>query len=303
MKIISEAAITRRSFWVEEIRKLSGKFGEDSERLDAELTVEIEKGGTDVLVDHLRLCGDIPESYGRNSSEEKLYSKYTDSLLCAAFKAIGFESHVLKERGDAADVEAFAKGFSFVADAKAFRLSRTAKNQKDFKVQAMVGWKGKMKYAMVVCPIYQLPTESSQIYKQASAGKVCIFTFSHLAMLVRYAQLDSPEQSEIIVENVLKVAQGLKPSKDATAYWDAINKTMLSHSKHLKTLWADEKAAALDSIDLAREESLAFLASERARITKMSCKDAISELVKAHKIESRSATIHSVTDNDILGIQ
>ena len=29
--------------------------------------------------------------------------------------------------------------YSLVADAKAFRLSRTAKNQKDFKVQAMDG--------------------------------------------------------------------------------------------------------------------------------------------------------------------
>src|SRR5690606_9743779 len=150
-----------------------------------------------------------------------------------AYKAVGFRSLVLKERGDAADVEAFANGFSFVADAKAFRLSRTAKNQKDFKVQAMDGWKRGKPYAMVVCPIYQLPTKSSQIYEQASVRNVCIFTFSHLAMLVRYAAMDGPEKSEQIVERVLKVTAALNAGKDASAYWYAINRTMLDHSPHL----------------------------------------------------------------------
>ncbi|AJY68706.1 hypothetical protein RW64_03365 [Geobacter sulfurreducens] len=88
-KIISESANTRRAFWVEEIRKLSGDFGADSTRLEKELSEEIKKHGIPVLLDHLRLCGDIPESYDHDSSEEKLYSKYTDALLCEAFKAIG----------------------------------------------------------------------------------------------------------------------------------------------------------------------------------------------------------------------
>lgn len=69
------------------------------------------------------------------------YSKYTDCLLSLTYKALGLKSLVIKERADVADVEAFGKDYSFVADAKAFRLSRTAKNQKDFKVQAMHRWK------------------------------------------------------------------------------------------------------------------------------------------------------------------
>ena len=138
-KIISDKAIKRREFWVEEIRKLSGNFGNDTEKLEKELETEIKKNGNSSLIDHLRLCGNIPESYGHDTSEEKLYSKYTDCLLSLAYTALGLKSLVLKERADAADVEAFAKDYSFVADAKAFRLSRTAKNQKDFKIQAMHG--------------------------------------------------------------------------------------------------------------------------------------------------------------------
>lgn len=137
--IITEHGVARRNYWIEEIRKLSGNFGDDSTRLEKELAEEIKVDGDAALLDHLRLCGYIPESYSRDSSEEKLYSKYTDSLLCESFKSMGLKSLVLTERADAADVEAFANRYSFVADAKAFRLSRTAKNQKDFKVQAMDG--------------------------------------------------------------------------------------------------------------------------------------------------------------------
>src|SRR5690606_29306310 len=113
----------RRSYWVEEIRKLSGNFGDDYEKLAKELTEEVEKDGINVLIDHLRLCGSIPESYNHDSSEEKLYSKYTDCLLSLTYQALGLKSLVIKERADVADVEAFGEGYSFVADAKAFRRS------------------------------------------------------------------------------------------------------------------------------------------------------------------------------------
>jgi type II restriction enzyme len=126
-KIILDSAIKKRKFWIEKIRKLSGDFGSDTEKLEKELAAEIKQNGISILIDHLRLCGNIPENYGHDSSEEKLYSKYTDCLLSLSYAALGLKSLILKERADAADVEAFAKDYSFVADAKAFRLSRTAK--------------------------------------------------------------------------------------------------------------------------------------------------------------------------------
>jgi hypothetical protein len=134
MNFLTKETTRRRSYWIQEIKKLSGDFGEDSSRLEKELSAEVLKEGVGTLVDHLRLCGAIPESYGHDSSEEKQYSKYTDALLAETFNALGIRSMVLKERADSPDVECVAPGFDFVADAKAFRLSRTAKNQKDFKV-------------------------------------------------------------------------------------------------------------------------------------------------------------------------
>ena len=302
-KIISDKAIKRRKYWIEEIRKLSGNFGNDTERLEMELEAEIKKNGLDSLIDHLRLCGNIPESYGHDTSEEKLYSKYTDCLLSLAYTALGLKSLVLKERADAADVEVVAKSYSFVADAKAFRLSRTAKNQKDFKVQAMHSWKRGKPYAMVVCPIYQLPTSSSQIYQQATTQNVCVFTYSHLALLLAYSEVDGQAKAEQLLEKIFETIQALNPSKSAADYWLTINKTILSYSEKIPSLWDIEKGVATESIAVAKEEALTFLAQEREKILRMSHKEALNELIKVHKIESRIKTINAISDNKLFTLK
>ena len=301
--IISDGAIKRRAYWVNEIKKLSGNFGDDYDRLEAELTAEVSKFGIAALIDHLRLCGSIPESYGHDSSEEKLYSKYTDCILSLSFNAIGLRSLVLTERADAADVEAFSKNYSFVADAKAFRLSRTAKNQKDFKVAAMHGWKYGKPNAMVVCPIYQLPRASSQIYQSATVNDVCVFTYSHLSLLLCYGQTAGNDKAQDLLHKIFRVIPALNPSKSATDYWIAINRTMLKYSKDIEKLWTVEKNAAMESIEIAKIEDLTFLAEQRKRIMLMGHQEALLELVKVHKIDSKIKIINSMTDNGLFMIK
>ncbi len=132
---------------------------------------------------------------------------------------MGFTSLVLKERADVAEVECVCDDYSFVADAKAFRLSRTAKNQKDFKVQAMDNRKHGKPFAMVVCPVYQLPSRTSQIYQQAAANSVCICTYTHPAVLVRYAEMIRQSNAIGLLHGVFKAVEAMNPSKDASAYW------------------------------------------------------------------------------------
>jgi hypothetical protein len=302
-KIISEKAITTRTYWIEEIRKLSGNFVKDSDRLEKELESEVNNNGISALIDHLRLCGNIPESYKHDTSEEKLYSKYTDCLLSLAYTALGLKSIVLKERADAADVEAFAKDYSFVADAKAFRLSRTAKNQKDFKVQAMHGWKRGKPFAMVVCPIYQLPTSSSQIYQQATTQNVCIFTYTHLALLLAYSETEGQVKAQQLLKKIFETVQALNSSKNATDYWITINKTILSFSKKIVPLWMIEKGVASESIAIAKDEALTFLAQEREKIMRMSHNEALKELLKVHKIESKIKIINAISDNGLFTLK
>lgn len=301
-QIITQEAIETRIFWVNELKKLSGNFVGDSDKLEVELNQEVKSKGINSIIDHIRLCGNIPESYGHDTSEEKLYSKYTDNLLSIAYNEMGLTSLVLRERADAADVEIVSRDYSFVADAKAFRLSRTAKNQKDFKVQAMDTWKRGKPYAMVVCPIYQLPNTSSQIYQQATTRNVCIFTYSHLSLLLRFSEVESKESSMDLLHSIFKTIESLNPSKNANDYWSSVNKTMINYSKKVSDLWKIEKIASVESIEIGKKEGLYFLSQEREKIMKMSHQDAIKELMKVHKIESKIRTISSITDNGLFSI-
>jgi hypothetical protein len=302
-KIISDVALKRREHWIEEIRKLSGDFGTDTEKLEKELKEEVNKNGISSLIDHLRLCGNIPESYGHDTSEEKLYSKYTDCLISRSYTALGLNSLVIKQRANAADVEAMAHDYSFVADAKAFRLSRTAKNQKDFKVQAMHNWKYGKLYAMVICPIYQLPTSSSQIYQQAIAQNVCIFTYSHLALLLSYSEIEGKPKAQQLLKKIFETVQALNPTRSAPDYWLAINRVMLAFSKEIQTLWDIEKGVANESIAAAKNEALMFLAQEREKIMQMNHQEALEELIKVHKIDSKITKINTISDNGLFTLK
>lgn len=139
------------------------------------------------LVNLINEIGTIPEDIDHDSSEEKLYSKATDIVLAKSFHELGINANVNKERANCADVvgKNSIHGYSLVGDAKAFRLSRTAKNQKDFKVKSMVDWKGDNDYSVLVCPYYQYPKRTSQIYGQALDGNVCLLSWEHLSFLLK----------------------------------------------------------------------------------------------------------------------
>lgn len=292
-QFIRKDAIKRRLYWIEEIVTLSGTFTNDSSRVEQEIRDEIKESGFQALLDHLRLCSAIPESYPHDSSEEKLYSKYTDALISECFKFIGLNSRVLTERADAADVEASNNIFSFVADAKVFRLSRTAKNQKDFKVQAMDGWRNNNDYAMVVCPEYQLPTRKSQIYQQSIERNVCIFTYTHLAVLVKFAEQVSKELAMQLLHQIFQSITRLTPSQENQPYWSMINSTMLNFHTDIEQLLKDEDIATKEGIDISKEIALNHLNSEKARIKNMTKEQAINELIKLNKTDSKIKQIEN----------
>lgn len=303
-RIITASSINRRNYWVNNIKQtINTDFVSESSRIETEVVNEVNHIGTEAIIDHLRLCGNIPESYTHDSTEEKLYSKYTDIILSEAFKILGLKSVVLTERGDAADVEVYGREFSFVADAKAFRLSRTAKNQKDFKVQAMDSWKKGKPFAIVICPIYQLPNKSSQIYEQAIRRNVCILTYSHLSLLVNFAAIVGCQHAEKLLYLILNIVPALNPSKSAVDYWLAINRTILNYSNDILELWQNEKQAAYETILAAKDEALCFLAAERERIARMSHEEAIRELIKMNKIDSKVKAINSIVDNGIFNLK
>lgn len=298
-RIVTDAA-ARRSYWVAELAKLSGSFGDDSTRMIAELRAEIARDGTDALLDHLRVCGAMPEAYGHDSSAEKLYSKYTDALTSEALSAIGLQSTVITARADAADVQARCSSFSLVADAKAFRLSRTAKNQKDFKVQAMDGWRLGLDFSVVVCPIYQLPGRTSQIYQQAIVRNVCILSFSHLAALVVLSKKAGEAAGVRGLRKILKTVATLHPTKSAADYWTGINRALVASLGTSQKLWTIEKTASIAALEIVKTESLRYLRTERDRLLGLSHKEALDELIRMAGLDSRIAQVERVEHGGLL---
>jgi len=292
----------RRSYWVAELAKLSGSFGDDSTKLIEELRAEIQTEGKEALLEHLRLCGAIPENYEHDSSAEKLYSKYTDAVISEALSAMGLASAVIELRADAADVQARAESYSLVADAKAFRLSRTAKNQKDFKVQAMDGWRGGLDYAAVVCPIYQLPSRTSQIYQQAVARNVCVLSYSHLSALVGLSMRQGPKAAKAGLHCILQTIAVLHPSKSAVDYWTGINHALVASLAKDADLWTIEKKESLAALDAAKNEALCYLRAERDRLLGLSRQQAIEELMRLAGLDSRIAKVEGVEHGTLLGV-
>lgn len=102
----------------------------------------------------------IPEDIAHDSTEEKLYTKVSDIILAKCFLELNMEAIVLHERANSADVLVRSKyhNYSLIADAKAFRLSRTAKNQKYFKVESMKYFKVE---SMIITNVHSCLDQSS----------------------------------------------------------------------------------------------------------------------------------------------
>ncbi|MBR4986410.1 MAG: HindIII family type II restriction endonuclease, partial [Proteobacteria bacterium] len=151
--------------------------------------------------------GCIPECIQIDSSAEKLYSKASEIVLARCFQELGLASQVIKIRSNCADVIARSRhhNYSLVADAKSFRLSRTAKNQKDFKVESMVSWKGDNDYAVLACPYFQYPRKASQIYTQALDGNVLLFSWEHLSFLIKNSIIENESRNLVSIWNMSHV--------------------------------------------------------------------------------------------------
>lgn len=282
-----------RAVWVSKILAYSSSFSESSAATAKALDNELH-GSTAIesLLGHLRFCGTIPEAIPHDSSAEKAYSKYTDAVVSASLNFIGLPSVVLDARGNSADVEGVSVSpkYDFVADAKAFRLTRTAKNQKDFKLGALREWKQGKLYGFIVSPSYHLPARRSQIYSQISGYNVSILTFTHLAALVTYSQ-NSKSDIGSLLHSLLEVPKLMNPDQAASPYWQALNAHMLS-DEALKTAWLTEKQATVESLDYLKKEGLAYYSQERSRILAMPHDEALRELISRAGIDDKENRLH-----------
>ena len=229
-------------------------------------------------------CGIIPELLEHDSSEEKLWAKYCDILLAQTWTHLSIPAEVLRARGDSADVFGRTHNYSIVGDAKAFRLSRTAKNQKDFKVQALDDWRRSNTYACLVSPLYQYPRRASQIYEQAIERNVTLLSYTHLKFL-----LDCTDEQNL--DLLWCLGNELPKSKNAQQYWKAIDERTCEIAGKSEEILSTYKQKTIDKIKQLGEEGIGYWETRIATYKKLSQEEAVARLIKAEKVEAKISTI------------
>ena len=252
------------------------------------LEQESNATSSDLLREELLHCGMIRERYSHDSSEEKLWAKYCDVLLNRAFNHLGIQSKVIRVRGDSADIRGEADNYSIVADAKAFRLSRTAKNQKDFKVTALDDWRRTDTYACLVAPLYQYPVRASQIYEQAEERNVTLLSYVHIRFL-----LDHRTKK---LEQLWNTASKVSTGKDARLYWETIDDAIVEITNTSYEELRRYKRLEIDSALEVGKEGIQYWESVKQQYHTLSRAEAITRLIKAEKIDKKIEHIRKVVD-------
>lgn len=250
----------------------------------------------------LAQIGTIPEAIPHDSTEEKIFSKASDAVLSRAFREIGLKSAVLKERGNSADViaESPVFGYTLVADAKAFRLSRTAKNQKDYKVAALSSWRQDAEYAVLCAPYFHYPTQTSQIYTQALQHNVCLLSWEHLIFLIRYGIKESPQLDLSPVWNFCDTFSHAVLCSDMNrCFLDRFDIALLSATGLERNELFPVFQAQISAIVERSKAEKEFWHNETEKIKRYSREQATRELIAEKKIPQKIAQI----DRFLRGLQ
>lgn len=283
---------------VDLIRSLSNQTdGESYKESTDRIEHFIKKLPDEEFIKTVRTIGIIPEYIEHDSTMEKLYSKASDITLAECFNRLGLVSKVLVGRGDSADIIAQSKSgynYSLVADAKCFRLSRTAKNQKDFKVANLSSWRGgENEYAVLVAPYYQYPQRKSQIYSKALENNVCLLSWEHLVLLLECNIKESNKFSLEMIWNASKMIArdtSVSMSSECTLLPKMNNlimkKSGIDNEKFKQIMFE----CRFDIIEQCKEV-IQFWNNEIIQIKKFSREKAIDELIKAKKLNQKIETI------------
>ncbi len=246
----------------------------------------------------VKQIGTIPEVIEHDSTEEKLYSKASDIVLARCFRELGMASKALDERGDSADIIAESRAgynYSLVADAKCFRLSRTARNQKDFKVSNLSDWRGsENEYAVLVAPYFQYPQNTSQIYSKALEYNVCLLSWEHISIML---DKEIKEDERISLESLWNSSQMIARDKTLafanakTCFLPKIDsyvakKIGISECDFFKAL------GFYKNIIVSRGEyEIEYWNDRISEIKKYTREEAIEELIKAKKLNEKISVI------------
>ena len=243
--------------------------------------------------------GSIPEDIGHDSTEEKLYAKVSDILLAKSLIEMNLEATVLTQRADCADVVAQSHyhRYSLVGDAKAFRLSRTARNAKDYKVNSMAIWKGDSEYAVLVCPYFQYPKSNSQIYKEALSGNIALFSWEYLYILLKEGIRESSSINLSALWNQSGIiSKTTTVSNSKSCFLNQQNQNISKILKITSEKFYEYFNSVKELIVERGNTEIQYYEQEIERVKQLNREEAIAELLRNLKLESKIATIRGFID-------
>lgn len=270
----------------------STKFSESSEYIKNTVN-QLDRNS---LLDIVKEIGTIPEQITASSSCEKLFSKASDCILAKCFTELGIPSVAVNERGNSADIIAKSiHGYTLVADAKTFRLSRTAKNQKDFKIDTLSNWRGsEHDYALLVAPYFQYPSTTSQIYSTSLEKSVCLLSWEHiLFLLINHIKENDILSLESIWNIPVRIARDTRIAfaDKMNCQFPYINRMLCERiSKPTEEFIKHLECCKVHTCQRGNTE-LRYLNDEKEKIKKFTKDEAISELLKSKKVLERISTI------------
>jgi len=243
--------------------------------------------------------GILPEFFDHDSSEEKIWSKYSDIMLAKSLIFLGLDAEVIRMRGNSADVFAKSKKYTIVGDAKCFRLSRTAKNQKDFKVKALDDWRRADTYALLLSPLYQYPLDRSQIYAQAISRNVTLLSYTHMKLLIDCSfELDLKSLWE--VGNKLAKEYTTADQQRGSIYWKEVDKVVCEITGASKDKLTEYKLYEVNKTKEIGREGITYWENKIKEFSFLSKEEAIKMLIKSQKIEQKIQTIERAISKEYI---
>ena len=178
--------------------------------------------------------GYIPEFYLPDSSQETLYSKLIESLVCEWARRIGFtDSFLQTQKSNKEDVTIKRRNNVIVCDAKSFRLGRSqaAPNVKDtIKKQAYTTWLDQYNETkvggLVTFPSLHDWKKGSEAYYYFTEGNPPIMMLFYEQMAYMLKKGISYKQVIIFLNNYDKIFPEAK--QDRSYYWDGVKNHLLA---------------------------------------------------------------------------
>ena len=244
--------------------------------------------------------GYIPEFYLPDSSQETLYSKLIESIVCEWAKRIGFKDSYLQTQKSNKEDVTIKDGYSvIVCDAKSFRLGRSqaAPNVKDtIKKQADTTWLGQYSCnkigGLVTFPSLHDWKKGSEAYSYFTEGNPPIMMLFYEQM----AYMLMTGISHVQILNFLKNYDKVFPfaSKDRNVYWHGIKNHLLAPTQEIAARYNrfmnESNAIVKKKVDHVLSQLSSYLIEQRGIIEK-EINELSIEKIKEIAIEAKYSNI------------